>query len=45
VELDRLITLPHPNGILYIVLISPESERQHVDRVFDQMLQSVQFTY
>ncbi len=45
VELDRLITVPHPNGILYIVLISPESERQQVDRVFDQMLQSIQFTY
>jgi hypothetical protein len=44
-ELDRLITAAHPNGIVYIVLIAPESERQYVDRVFEQMLQSIQFSF
>jgi len=44
-ELDRLVTLAHPNGILYIVLIAPDSERQYVDRAFSQMLQSIQLTY
>jgi len=44
-EVDRLITVAHPDGILYIVLVAPESERQYADRVFDQMLQSVRFSF
>ncbi|MEN6536356.1 MAG: M48 family metallopeptidase [Bryobacteraceae bacterium] len=44
-ELDRMVTVAHPNGIMYIVLIAPESERQYIDRTFDQMLKSVQFSF
>ena len=44
-ELNRLVTVAHPNGILYLVFIAPDGERQYVDRVFDQMLQSIQFTF
>lgn len=44
-ELDRLVTVAHPNGIFYLVLIAPDNERQYVDRAFDQMLQSLQFTF
>lgn len=43
-ELDRLITVAHANGILYLVLIAPDRERQYMDRVFDQMLQPIQFS-
>jgi hypothetical protein len=39
------VTVAHPNGILYIVLIAPDSERQYVDRTFNQMLQSVQLAF
>lgn len=44
-EIDRLVTVAHPNGILYIVLIAPDSERQYVDRTFNQIIQSVQFAF
>jgi Zn-dependent protease with chaperone function len=44
-ELDRIVTVSHPNGLLYMVFIAPESERQYVDRVFDQMLQSIRFSF
>lgn len=45
IELDRLVTVARPNGLLYLVLIAPESERQYVDRVFEQILQSIQFSF
>lgn len=44
-EMDRLVTVAHPNGIFYVVLIAPESERQYVDKTFDQMLQTLQFSF
>jgi hypothetical protein len=44
-ELDRLVTVAHPNGVFYLVLIAPDNERQYVDGPFDQMLQSLQFTF
>jgi len=44
-EVDRVVTVAHPNGIMYIVFIAPDSERQYVDRAFNQMLQSVQFSF
>lgn len=44
-ELDRIITVAHPDGLVYVVFIAPESERQHVDRVFEQMLQSIRFSF
>lgn len=44
-ELDRLVTVAHPNGIFYVVFIAPDSERQYVDTAFNQMLQSLQFTF
>ncbi len=44
-ESDRLVTVAHPNGIFYLVFIAPDSERQYVDKAFDQMLQSLQLTF
>jgi hypothetical protein len=44
-ESDRLVTVAHPNGIFYVVLIAPDSERQYVEKAFDKMLQSLQFTF
>ena len=45
IELDRVVTVAHPNGIFYLVFIAPESERAYGDPVFDQMLRSVQFSF
>jgi hypothetical protein len=44
-EIDTLVAVPHPNGILYVVLVAPESEAQYANRAFDQMLQSMRFTF
>jgi len=44
-EVDLLVTVAHPNGILYIVLVAPESEGQYANRTFDEMLQSMQFGF
>ncbi len=44
-EVVRLITVSHPDGLLYIALVAPESERQYANRAFDQMLQSVRFNF
>lgn len=44
-ELDQLVTVAHPNGIFYMVLIAPDSERQYVDKALDQMLQSLEFSF
>jgi hypothetical protein len=44
-EVDVLVTVPHPNGILFMVLVSPESEGQYANRAFDQMLQSMRFSF
>ena len=44
-ELDQLITVSHPDGVFYLVLVAPESERQYADRAFDDMLQSLRFNF
>ncbi len=44
-EVDLLVTLAHPNGILYIVFVAPESEGQNANGAFDQMLQSLRFRF
>ncbi len=44
-EVDLLVTLAHPNGILFIVCVAPESEEQYATDAFDQMLQSMRFRF
>jgi hypothetical protein len=44
-EVDLLVTVAHPNGIFFIVLVAPESEGQYANRVFDDMLQSMRFGF
>ncbi|MGQ9636036.1 MAG: M48 family metallopeptidase [Bryobacteraceae bacterium] len=44
-EVDQLVTIPHPKGILYIVFASPEGEAAVATRTFDQMLQSLRLSF
>ncbi len=44
-EVDLVVTVAHPNGILFVVLVAPESEGQYANRTFDQMLQSMRFGF
>jgi hypothetical protein len=44
-EVDLLVTVPHPNGILFIVCIAPEGEGQYSTRAFDEMLHSMRFSF
>jgi len=44
-EVDLLVTLPHPDGIFYIVFVTPESESQYANRVYEQMLESMRFSF
>jgi beta-barrel assembly-enhancing protease len=44
-EVDRLVTVAHPNGILYLVFVAPESEGTYASGAFDRMLQSIRFSY
>jgi beta-barrel assembly-enhancing protease len=44
-EVDLLVTMAHPNGILFIVFVAPESEGQYANRAFDDMLQSMRFGF
>jgi hypothetical protein len=44
-EVDRLVTVAHPNGMLYLVFIAPDSEAQYANGAFDTMLQSVRFSF
>ncbi|MBZ5562893.1 MAG: M48 family metalloprotease [Acidobacteriia bacterium] len=44
-EADRLVTIPHPNGMLYLVFVAPDSERPYADGAFDQMIQSIRFRF
>jgi predicted Zn-dependent protease len=43
-EVDAIITAQHPQGLFYMILISPEAEYSHAQAAFDQMIRSVQFT-
>lgn len=44
-EIDRLVTVAHPNGMLYLVFVAPDSERQYSEGAFNQMLQSIRFNF
>jgi len=44
-EVDRLVTVAHPNGILYLVFVAPASEGQYANGTFDRMIQSVRFSF
>ncbi len=44
-EVDRLVTVAHPNGILYFIFIAPERAGQEASGVYDQMLQSMRFRF
>ncbi len=44
-EVDLLVTLAHPNGILFIVFVAPESERNYANDAFEQMIQSMRFRF
>jgi hypothetical protein len=40
-ETDWLITLPRPDGLVFIVFTAPEREFQSYESTFQQMLRSV----
>jgi Peptidase family M48 len=40
-ETNWLVTLPHPNGLLFFVFTAPEREFQNYESAFQKMLQSV----
>ncbi len=40
-EVDLLVTIQRPDGLLYLVLISPESQWRNVESVFDQIIGSI----
>jgi hypothetical protein len=42
-EVDMLVTVDRPEGILYMVFIAPESEYKQIQGTFEQMLRSVRF--
>ncbi|MBL8227971.1 MAG: M48 family metalloprotease [Bryobacterales bacterium] len=42
-EVDAIVTVQHPQGLFYMVLIAPESEYQAAQPAFEQMIQSIQF--
>jgi Zn-dependent protease with chaperone function len=42
-EVDAIVTAVHPQGLFYMILISPESEYSKAQSSFDRMIQSVQF--
>ena len=43
-EVDQLVTVLRPEGLWYLIFISPQSEARDIQPVFDQMLRSVRFT-
>ena len=43
-EVDQLVTVARPQGLWYMVFISPQSESRDIQPVFDQMLRSVRFS-
>jgi len=44
-EVDLLVTVAHPDGILYLVFVAPESEGQYANGAFEQMIQSMRFRF
>jgi len=43
-EIDQLVTVLRPEGLWYLVFISPQSESRDIQPIFDQMLRSVRFS-
>jgi hypothetical protein len=41
-EIDLLLTLPHPQGMLYMVFIAPQKEYAQHQPAFDRMLRSLE---
>ena len=44
-EVDRLVTVVHPNGMLYLVFVAPDNEGQYSNGTFDTILQSIRFSF
>lgn len=44
-EVDQVVAVSHPDGILYMVLIAPQGERQYANGAFNQMLRSIRFRF
>ncbi len=42
-ETDTLVTVARPQGLFYLVFISPQSERSASQRVFEEMLRTLRF--
>ncbi|MDZ4802713.1 MAG: M48 family metallopeptidase [Bryobacteraceae bacterium] len=42
-EIDMLVTVNRPQGLLYLIFIAPEKDYSQLQSVFGQMLQSVRF--
>ena len=40
-EVDLLVTIQRPDGLLYLVLISPESQWRNIESIFDQIIGSI----
>lgn len=40
-EIDLLVTIQRPDGLLYLVLITPESQWRNTEGIFDQIVGSV----
>ena len=43
-EIDQLVTVLRPEGLWYLVFISPQSESRDIQPILDQMLRSVRFS-
>ena len=43
-EVDDLVTVVRPQGLWYMILISPESEYREVQPVFERIVQSIRFS-
>lgn len=41
-EVDAVLTIEHPKGLVYMIMISPESEYQAAQPSFERMIQSLQ---
>ena len=42
-EVDALVTIARPNGLFYAIFIAPQSEFDHVQEIFEDVLRSVRF--
>jgi predicted Zn-dependent protease len=43
-EVDAILTIQHPQGLAYMILISPESEYARAQPAFEQMIKSLRFS-